>query len=73
MAGAFIGLISACVIVVGMEGVIRATFLSGVFLFVAGSLRFRTFISNVPYPVTVGFTAGVAVIISPAKCVGCSA
>ncbi|MDM7933079.1 SulP family inorganic anion transporter [Tabrizicola sp.] len=62
-AGAFIVLVSACVMAVGLEGLILATFLSGVFLVAAGALRFGTYIRYIPYPVTVGFTAGIAVII----------
>jgi SulP family sulfate permease len=62
-AGAFIVLVSACVMAVGLEGLILATFLSGIFLILAGALRFGTYIRYIPYPVTVGFTAGIAVII----------
>ena len=62
-AGAFIVLVSACVMAVGLEGLILATFLSGIFLIAAGALRFGTYIRYIPYPVTVGFTAGIAVII----------
>ncbi len=62
-AGAFIVLVSACVMAVGLEGLILATFLSGLFLIAAGALRFGTYIRYIPYPVTVGFTAGIAVII----------
>jgi len=32
-------------------------------LMVAGWLRLRTFVKFIPFPVTVGFTAGIAVII----------
>ncbi len=62
-AGAFIVLVSACVMQIGIEGLILATFLSGLFLAVAGVLRLGTYIKFIPYPVTVGFTAGIAVII----------
>ncbi|NJS39737.1 MAG: hypothetical protein HC783_12775 [Rhodobacteraceae bacterium] len=62
-AGAFIVLVSACVMAVGLQGLILATFLSGLFLIAAGALRFGTYIRYIPYPVTVGFTAGIAVII----------
>src|SRR5690606_31486323 len=40
-----------------------ATFLSGLMLAAVGLLRLGTFIKYIPYPVTVGFTAGIAVII----------
>ncbi|MDO9641366.1 MAG: SulP family inorganic anion transporter [Pseudotabrizicola sp.] len=62
-AGAFIVLVSACVMQIGVEGLILATFLSGLFLVLAGVLRLGTYIKFIPYPVTVGFTAGIAVII----------
>jgi SulP family sulfate permease len=62
-AGAFIVLVSACVIAIGVPGLILATFLSGFVLIVAGALRLGTYIRYIPYPVTVGFTAGIAVII----------
>ena len=35
----------------------------GVVLIAAGALRLGTYIRYIPYPVTVGFTAGIAVII----------
>ena len=62
-AGAFIVLVAACVTATGVEGLILATILSGVILIVAGALRIGTYIRYIPYPVTVGFTAGIAVII----------
>lgn len=62
-AGAFIVLVAACVMAVGVEGLILATFLSGFVLMVAGVLRLGTYVRFIPYPVTVGFTAGIAVII----------
>ena len=62
-AGAFIVLVAATVAQHGMDGLIMATFLSGLMLAVAGFLRLGTFIKFVPFPVTVGFTSGIAVII----------
>jgi sulfate permease, SulP family len=62
-AGAFIVLVSACVTQIGLAGLILATFLSGLILIAAGVLRLGTYIRYIPYPVTVGFTAGIAVII----------
>jgi SulP family sulfate permease len=47
----------------GIDGVILATAMAGVFLIAAGYLRFGSYIKFIPYPVTVGFTAGIAVII----------
>jgi SulP family sulfate permease len=62
-AGAFIVLVSATVAVHGIDGLILATFMSGLILMAVGLLRLGTFIKYIPYPVTVGFTAGIAVII----------
>ena len=62
-AGAFIVLVAACVMATGVEGLILATFLSGFVLMAAGALRLGTYVRFIPYPVTVGFTAGIAVII----------
>ena len=62
-AGAFIVLVAATVTQHGMEGLILATFLSGLMMATFGLLRLGTFIKFIPYPVTVGFTAGIAVII----------
>ncbi len=62
-AGAFIVLVSSTVARQGIDGLLIATFLSGIFLTLAGVLRLGRFIRLIPYPVTVGFTAGIAVII----------
>lgn len=62
-AGAFIVLVSTTVALHGMEGLILATFLSGIIMVLAGFLRLGAFIKYIPFPVTVGFTAGIAVII----------
>ena len=62
-AGAFIVLVYATVAAHGVEGLLLATFLSGFILLAIGLLRLGTFIKYIPYPVTVGFTAGIAVII----------
>ncbi len=62
-AGAFIVLVASAGDRHGIDGVVLATMLAGVFLMVAGLLRLGTFIKFIPYPVTVGFTAGIAVII----------
>ncbi|MFC5385076.1 SulP family inorganic anion transporter [Aquamicrobium segne] len=62
-AGAFIILVAATVSRQGVDGLILATLLSGVMLAVAGWLRLGTYIKFIPYPVTVGFTAGIAIII----------
>ena len=62
-AGAFIVLVSATVDRHGVDGLILATIMSGIMMMAIGFLRLGTFIKYIPYPVTVGFTAGIAVII----------
>jgi SulP family sulfate permease len=62
-AGAFIVLVALTAERHGVDGVILATAMAGVFLIAAGYLRLGSYIKFIPYPVTVGFTAGIAVII----------
>lgn len=62
-AGAFIVLVSTTVATYGVDGLILATIMSGVMLMAVGLLRLGTFIKFIPYPVTVGFTAGIGIII----------
>ena len=62
-AGAFIVLIAAVVERHGYDGLVLATLVAGLILIVAGFLRLGTYIKYIPFPVTVGFTAGIAVII----------
>ena len=62
-AGAFIVLILATVNAHGIDGLILATIVSGILLTLVGTLQLGSYIKFIPYPVTVGFTAGIAVII----------
>ncbi len=62
-AGAFIVLVAGTVDRFGVDGLLLATLMAGAILLAVGFLRLGTFIKYVPYPVTVGFTAGIAVII----------
>jgi SulP family sulfate permease len=62
-AGAFIGLVAGVVERHGYEGLAIATVLAGLILVAVGLLRLGTYIKYIPFPVTVGFTAGIAVII----------
>jgi len=62
-AGAFIVLVASTVDRHGLDGLILATLMAGVFLIAAGWLRLGAYVKFIPYPVTVGFTAGIAVII----------
>lgn len=61
--GAFIIIVYGIVQKYGYEGLAAATFMAGVFLIIMGLARFGDMIKFIPYPVTVGFTGGIAVII----------
>src|ERR1700735_1495231 len=58
-AGAFIVLVAATVAKFGVDGLLLTVLLSGLMLTLIGLLRLGTFIKYIPYPVTVGFTAGI--------------
>lgn len=62
-AAAFIVLVASTVHQFGVQGLFTAVFLSGILIALIGLLRLGTFIRYIPYPVTVGFTAGIALII----------
>jgi sulfate permease, SulP family len=62
-AGAFIVLVAATAQAHGLDGLVLATMLAGIMLAAIGFLKLGTYIKFIPYPVTVGFTAGIAAII----------
>jgi len=62
-AGAFIVLVSATVARFGLEGLALAVMISGVLLTLLGAFRLGGLIRHIPHPVTIGFTAGIAVTI----------
>ena len=62
-AGAFIVLVSATVAAHGIGGMLLTVLLSGLLLTLLGALRMGSLIRFIPHSVTVGFTAGIAVII----------
>jgi len=62
-AAAFIGLMALTVDRHGFDGLLLATAIAGLFLVAVGVLRLGTYVKYIPYPVTVGFTAGIAVMI----------
>jgi sulfate permease, SulP family len=62
-AGAFIVLLASIIDRHGFDGLLLVTLMAGIILLGVGLLRLGTYIKYVPHPVTVGFTAGIAVII----------
>ncbi len=61
--GAFVVIVSGIVQKHGVDGLTVATLLAGVMLIAFGLLRFGGAIKFIPYPVTIGFTSGIALII----------
>ena len=61
--GAFIVIVYGILSRYGPEGLIMATLMAGVFLLILGYAKLGTVIQFIPYPVIVGFTAGIALII----------
>lgn len=62
-AGAFIVLVSATTAKFGLEGLLIAVLMSGIFLTLLALSGLARLIYYVPHPVTVGFTCGIAVTI----------
>jgi sulfate permease, SulP family len=62
-AGAFIVLIASIIDTKGFEGLMVASMMAGLLMMMAGVLRLGRFIRRVPPEVTVGFTAGIGIII----------
>ncbi|MFC5405299.1 SulP family inorganic anion transporter [Cohnella soli] len=61
--GAFIPILFAIVLQYGYENLLIAGFMAGIILVIMGVLRLGALIKFIPRPVTIGFTAGIAVII----------
>ena len=61
--GAFVVIVYSVVQQFGYEGLALATLMAGVMLVVMGAVRMGSFVKFIPYPLTVGFTGGIALII----------
>ncbi|MFR9620358.1 MAG: SulP family inorganic anion transporter, partial [Rikenellaceae bacterium] len=61
--GAFIVIVYGIIEQFGLEGLLIATLLSGVFLVIMGVLKLGAAIKFIPYPIIVGFTSGIALTI----------
>lgn len=61
--GAFIVILYGIYLKYGAENLAICTVMAGVILFVMGATRMGTVIKYIPYPVTMGFTSGIAVLI----------
>ena len=61
--GAFIVIVAGIVGQYGMQGLIIATIMAGVFLVVMGVCKMGAIFKYIPYPIVVGFTSGIALTI----------
>ncbi|MFZ1699460.1 MAG: sulfate permease [Pyrinomonadaceae bacterium] len=61
--GAFIVIVYGIIQEFGYDGLVVATLIAGVMLIAMGLARMGAFLKFVPYPVVVGFTSGIALII----------
>jgi len=61
--GAFIVIVYGIVQKYGYDGLAVATLMAGVILIIMGLVRLGTLLKFIPYPLTVGFTSGIALII----------
>lgn len=62
--GAFVVIVAGIVQQHGVSGLIMATFLAGILLILMGLAKLGTVIRFIPYPLIVGFTSGIALIIA---------
>lgn len=58
---AFVVIIYGIVEQFGLDGLIAATILAGIFLIIMGICRFGSLIKYIPYTITTGFTCGIGV------------
>ena len=61
--GAFIVIVAGIVGQYGMQGLIIATIMAGVFLVLMGVCKMGVIFKFIPYPIVVGFTSGIALTI----------
>ena len=61
--GAFVVIVFGIIAKYGLDNLLVCTILAGFMLLVMGLTRMGTMIKYIPYPVTMGFTCGIAVLI----------
>ncbi len=61
---AFVVILAPIVNKYGLSGLLTAGFMAGLMLIAMGAFRFGNFIKFIPYPVTTGFTTGIATVIA---------
>jgi len=61
--GAFMVIVYGIILEFGYEGLVIATIMAGIFMIILGLLKLGSFIKFIPYPITTGFTSGIALVI----------
>lgn len=61
--GAFVVIIAGIIAQYGIQGLAIATVIAGILLILMGVLRMGAVVKFMPYPIIVGFTSGIALII----------
>lgn len=61
--GAFVVIVYGIISKYGIDGLIAATLMAGVILILMGILKMGNMIKFIPYPITTGFTSGIAITI----------
>jgi len=65
--GAFVVIVYAVIQKHGYEGLAAATFIAGILMILMGLARCGGLLKFIPYPVTTGFTTGIAVVIASSQ------
>lgn len=61
--GAFVIIIYGIIAKYGIQGLTIATIMAGIIMIFFGLMKFGSVIKYVPYPITTGFTSGIAVVL----------
>lgn len=65
--GAFVVVVFGIIAKYGLEGLIISTIMGGIILIVLGFLRLGSLVEFIPYSITVGFAAGVGMILATSE------
>ncbi len=61
--GAFVVIIYGIIARYGLNGLLISTILAGIFMILMGLLKLGSVIKFIPYPITTGFTSGIALVL----------
>lgn len=61
--GAFMVIVYSIVATYGVQGLTVATIMAGIIMIIMGAMKLGGVIKYIPYPITTGFTSGIALVI----------